>query len=441
MIERRAAGTGNRFLEWMKHRLARTFLMAGVCSSPPSANPLQYLGFLAFICFILLGLTGVLLQLYYVPEFAASYDSVATINSEVPYGFEIRNLHYWLANFMIALSIGHFFYLYFTRKYRLKNEILWATGIVLGLIPVLAAYTGYVLIMNNRAMLAVDIGSGILRTVNASLSDLLTGFSLNDTIVRMYALHVVIIPALMIILFLVHFPRKLTVNVPAILAMVGAVLVIGGLAPTNLGLKFLRSSPGIVTPEWYLAGVYALLRTGVQVFIASVLLPFMFFLTFLLIGFYDRGRLLGVKGRAAHAAIGLTAMVHIALVTIWGFRAGDLVHPIASVEDLHIDPLLFFGSLTLAAILIIGATRLLMRHKRPDIVDESQRELERKISTRLALFLMCAVIFFQVALFWNVFYLQSLGLRGLSMTESGLSILGFSAAAYVCIAADSSSKI
>jgi ubiquinol-cytochrome c reductase cytochrome b subunit len=441
MGEGDTATIGERVLEWMKQRLARTFLMAGIFSSPTSANPLSYFGFLAFICFILLGLTGVLLQLYYVPQFAASYDSVARINSEIPYGFEIRNLHYWLANFMIVLSIGHFFYLYFTRKYRLKNEILWVTGIVSGLLPVLAAYTGYVLIMNNRAMLAVDIGSGILGTMNASLSDLLTGFSLTDTIVRMYALHVAIIPVIMIILFGVHFPRKLIVDAPAILATVGAVFVVGGLAPADLGSKFVQSSPEIATPEWYLTGLYALLRTGVQVFTASVLLPLMFILTFVLIGFYDRVQSPGIKERVVHAAIGLTAIAHIALATLWGFRAGDLLHPIITVEDLQIDPLLFFGSLALVAVLIIGATRLLLGQKwQQASLTETQPKLEHGISACLALLLICLVMILQVALYLDAFYLQSLGLRGLPMTEIGLSILGFSAAAYVYHEADAFSK-
>ena len=441
MVESDAAATRNRVLEWMKQRLARTFLMAGIFSSPASANPLQYLGFLAFVCFILLGLTGVLLLLYYIPGFATSYDSVARINNEIPYGFELRDLHYWLANFMIVLSIGHFFYLYFTRRYRLKNEILWVTGIVSGLLPVLAAYTGYVLVMNNRSMLAIDIGSGILRTLHPSLADLLIGFSLTDTLVRMYALHVVIIPIIITILFLVHFPRKLVVDAPAILAIVGGVFVIGGLAPPDLGSKFVQSSPEIALPEWYLTGLYALLRTGVQVIIVGVLLPLAFILTFILIVFLDRRQNLGINGRTVHAALGISAMAHITLVTIWGFRAGDLLHPITSIADLHIDPLLFFGSLTLMTILIVGATRLLLRKKwQPEIFTASHQKLELRISARLALLLMCLVMIFQVALYLNVIYLQAFSVRGLSMTESGLSILGFSVAAYVYLAAGSFSK-
>jgi len=179
----------------------------------------------------------------------------------------------------------------------------------------------------------------------------------------------------------------------------------------------------------------------VQVIIGGVLLPLALILTFILIVFLDRRQNLGVNGSTVHAAMGLTAMVNIALATIWGFRAGDLIHPIASVEDLHIDPFLFFGSLVLAAILIIGATHLCLRQKwKPEIFAERQRKLEHRISARLALLLMCLVMIFQVALFLNAFYLQSFGLRGLPMTESGLSILGVSAAAYVYLAADSFSK-
>jgi ubiquinol-cytochrome c reductase cytochrome b subunit len=424
--------------------LAKTYLLAGYFSFPTSANPLSYLGFLAFICFILLGFTGLLLQLYYVPEPGASYDSVMKINNAIPYGFELRNLHYWLANFFIVLAVAHLFYLYFLRKYRLKNEVLWVTGILVGVLTILAAYTGYVLIMNQRAMMALEIGSGILRGVHPTLSSLLTGVSLADTLLRMYTLHVVVIPAIMVALFIVHFPRKLTVDVPVISAMVGAAFVVGGLIPVDLGSRFVQSyayyRAQFIVPEWYLTAMYAILRTGVQVFIATVLLPFTFIFTFILIPFFDRGARLGAKGRVLQIAIGLIAIAHISLTTIWGFRGRNFFDPIKWAADLPIDPEFFYSFLLSTAILILcatafafGAARMLSGQKwcLKAFSLTRMRKVGHRVSESISLPLMFLVLLLQFDLYVDLPPLKSLSFSGLAMTESGLSILGFAAVTYL----------
>jgi ubiquinol-cytochrome c reductase cytochrome b subunit len=419
--------------------------MAGAWSFSRSINPLATLGLLDFICFILLGITGVLLQVYYLPDFTASYSSVVNINDKIPFGFEIRNLHYWLANFMIVLAVAHFFYLYFKRSYRLKNEVLWTTGILTGLLTIFAAYTGYVLIMNKRAMFAVDIGVGILGAIHPSLSDLLTGSSLVDTVVRIYSLHVVIIPSMMVVLFLLHFPRRLVVNAPAALAMIGAVFLAGGMAPAALGSKFVQTSvcwgncSQITIPEWYLTGLYAILRTGVPVLVASVVLPMLFVFTFVLIPFYDRAVFLGLKGHIIHAAVGLIAIANLTLVTIWGFRGGDLLHPITSAADLSISPALFYSSLaSMAIVIVVGtgsvfAAAHLLSHSRwsAKISLGRIRETRHSVSSWVLLPSMCVVFALQLALYAHVFFLRSFTLTGVPMVESGLSILCFAAVTYL----------
>jgi ubiquinol-cytochrome c reductase cytochrome b subunit len=425
--------TSKGIVQWIRTRLARTYV-APTFFSFEAANPLSYLGMLAFICFILLGITGIMLMIYYVPESTASYNSVAKISYLIPYGFEVRQLHYWLANFMIVLSIVHLFYLYFKRKYKLYDEILWLTGIIVGLFTVFETYTGYVLIMNMRAMLALDIGTGILRNIATVLAVLFQGFSYTDTVMRMYALHIVLLPAFIVILFILHFPRKLSVDAPVILAMIGAAFVVGGLAPAELGLKFIPGQPSmIIVPEWYLTGIYALLRTGVQVFAATVLLPFIFVFIFILIPFHDMQGGLGATGRALHATIGIAAMLHILLVTFWGYRAGDLVDAITSEKDLPIDPLAFYGLLIVTTVMIFVIARLIMNRKvlRRTRFTRPHLKIDHKLSLPVSTVLLVMVLFFQLSLFVDPFYLQLPGSKGTPMIEGGLSILDFAAATYI----------
>jgi ubiquinol-cytochrome c reductase cytochrome b subunit len=396
-------------------------------------TPLSYLGILAFLCFILLGVTGILLQVYYLPDPAGSYNSMERITNQIPYGFELRNLHYWLSNVMVALATGHFFYLYFTRKYLANNEILWVTGIVAGLLTIAEAFTGYSLIMNTRSVEAMNIAIGILTNAQPTLAKLLQGVSLADTIMRMYTLHIVLLPAVLVILFLAHFPRRLVLDVPVVLAMVGGVWITAGLLPADLGSSFSTAqSAGIITPEWYLTGIYALLRTGIDVIIAAVVLPTTFILVFTLAPFIDNARSIGTKQHAVQAALGLTAQAQIPLLTIWGFRAGDLLHPIKTVMDVPIDPTLLYGVLILTSALIFAAT-LLLRQKlwskgAPTVTTNNK---ERTMPYRSTALLISMILILQVALFTNVFNLLPFTMKGLPMIESGLSIVGFAAAIHL----------
>ena len=62
---------------------------------------------------------------------------------------------------MVFLALAHMYYQFFSGRYRIRNEVLWVTGILLGSITVLEAFTGYNLIMNERAVLAINIGASL----------------------------------------------------------------------------------------------------------------------------------------------------------------------------------------------------------------------------------------------------------------------------------------
>jgi ubiquinol-cytochrome c reductase cytochrome b subunit len=394
-------------------------------------NPLSYLGILGFICFILLGVTGMLLQVYYVPTPAGSFASVVRISNDIPYGFELRNLHYWLSNVMMVLALAHFFYLYFTRKYLPNNEILWISGIFAGVLTLAETFTGYSLVMNARSVFATEIGIGILRNAQPSLAGLLQGVSTADTILRMYVLHILMVPAVLGVLFFAHFPRRLTVDIPVALTMIGLVIVIGGLLPVELGSSVSLGS-GIMIPEWYLTGVYALLRTGLDVLLAAVILPLTFVLAFVLVPFVDKKRYVGGKQRALQAATGITALTHTVLITFWGFRAANPLQPIESAMDLPINPNVFYGILGLMAAMIFCAALLLSRKMRPKIAWTAiPQKNVRVLSGRVAALIVSVILLFQIALLMQVLYVQPSAPKEIPMIEGGLSVLGFAAVSFV----------
>ena len=90
-------------------------------------------------------------MLFYEPELDRAWNSVQTINNAIPYGFHMRNIHYHASNAMVMLALLHMYYQYFSGRYKIRNEILWVTGILIGVLTILEAFTGYDIIFSERA--------------------------------------------------------------------------------------------------------------------------------------------------------------------------------------------------------------------------------------------------------------------------------------------------
>jgi ubiquinol-cytochrome c reductase cytochrome b subunit len=339
----------NRLSMWLEDRLNRTILPSYNLLFPRNrTNPMTYLGLMTFSCFVVLGVSGVALMFYYSPDFTNSYESVSQISTQVPFGFEVRNMHYYASDFMIVLALAHFFYLYFAGRYRFHSEVLWLTGLTFGALTVLDAYTGYVLIMNERAMFAANIGSGFLNSISPSLRILLAGNSYSDLVLRVYTLHIMVMPLIMGLLILVHFPRTMTVDLPVMFWITGAIAVAGGLLPVPLGTKFVPSATSPVTvPEWYLSGLYSFLRTGMPVFVAGVFLPFLLVFLFALVPFYDTAKTKRPLLRKLIVAFGVVVVVQLVLVTIWGLSSADLTSVLEAEAQVPISPAIFWPAFLL----------------------------------------------------------------------------------------------
>jgi ubiquinol-cytochrome c reductase cytochrome b subunit len=351
-------------IDWLNQRLERTIFMGLKFTLPKKfVSPLGFLGFLTFTTFALLGISGALLMLYYSPTVifntatgavTSPFDSVQNINNVVPFGSALRNIHYHASNAMVLLAVAHMFYQYFSGRYKLRYEVLWVTGIIIGILTIIEAYTGYDLLLNVRGMLAINIGRALARStpfMGPMAFRLMAGTGLADLILRFYAVHVFIFPMLMILIMMVHFPRYMVLDIPVVSMVAGAIMVIGGLFPVELGAKFIPTAEaGITMPEWYLTGMYAIIRTGIDRFTAGVVIPMIFVIVFLVVPFIDTSRKLFVRDRPFYTAMGVAGLAQLALTTVWGFRANNIFLPLDSIPQLEIDPLVFFGS-----VIFIGA--------------------------------------------------------------------------------------
>src|SRR5574341_193018 len=353
------------FLYWVWDGIDRTVFIGTKFSFPARfVSPFGFLGMLTFITFVILGVSGALLMFYYEPIITRAWDSVQFINDDVPFGFHIRNIHYHGSNAMVLLAILHMYYQYFSGRYKIRNEVLWVTGVILGTVTILEAFTGYDIIFSERAELAISIAASLTNSmpiVGPTIRDTMFVNGFHDFVLRFYAQHVFILPLVMLGLMAVHMPRFLVFDVLMVMAICGAVLITGGVFPIDLGFKFEPTvPPGITVPEWYLTGLYAFLRTQYDKFVTGVLWPGLFILALLIVPFIDRYKKFSWKDRPMITAFGITSLAQIIVTTYWGFYI-DPDRTKSLLERLVIDPIFLYLVMIFLVPLSFGFTYMMIK--------------------------------------------------------------------------------
>jgi ubiquinol-cytochrome c reductase cytochrome b subunit len=421
-----------KLILWIIDRLERTMFLGIKLTLPKKfLSPLGFLGMLTFIVFIILGITGAVLMLYYEPTAVNAYETVKIIDEKVPYGFLIRNIHYHGSNAMVFLAVAHLYYQYFSGRYKIRNEIIWVTGLILGVITVLEAFSGYDLLFNDRAELAVSIGVSLTNAspvIGAQLQQFIWGSGFAEFLTRLYALHVFVVPLMMTVLMLFHFPRFLVLDVPIATAVVGIVLLTGGLLPIELGVKFDPNfPPGITVPEWYLTGLYAFIRTGYDKFFTGGVLPLLLILMFLAVPFIDRNRKFSWKDRPFFTALGLASIAQVLITTVWGFYVDpDTNKP--TVLRLFIDPIPFYSLLILSGIVMYALIYGYMRVKIAMSVGKKRTITRPKPITLSARWTTAAVvllIIFEIYLNMLAYMSYNANLKNLALFEIGAAMMVF----------------
>lgn len=158
-----------------------------------------YLGGLSTIAFGVLVVTGVLLMFYYHPSVPRAYEDMKDLEFVVSAGIFLRNLHRWAAHAMVALVFLHMIRVFFAGAYRPPREFNWVVGICLLVVTILLSYTGYLLPWDQLAYWAVTVGTNMARAVpvlGQEISFLMLGGNQVDenTLVRFYVLHCVVLP-------------------------------------------------------------------------------------------------------------------------------------------------------------------------------------------------------------------------------------------------------
>jgi ubiquinol-cytochrome c reductase cytochrome b subunit len=179
-------------------------------------------GQIAFHSFIIVVLSGVFLMFFYEPsaapvtydgsyaplrgvEMSRAMDSTMDLSFEVRGGLLMRQVHHWSALLLIASIMLHLLRLFFTGGFRRPRESTWLVVFLLLILAMGTAFTGHSLPDDMRSGTSLAVLDGVLKAmpfVGVSLSSLVFGGPFpGDVFALFYPLHVVILPAAMVVLF------------------------------------------------------------------------------------------------------------------------------------------------------------------------------------------------------------------------------------------------
>ena len=175
----------------------------------------RYSWYLGVISTVLLGslvASGVYLMFFYVPSPANAYTNIQTIQTEVPFGQYVRNVHRWSAHLMVLAVFLHMSRVFYHGAYKPPREFNWVIGVILLTLTLLLSFTGYLLPWDQLALWAVAVGTNMMGYTPVFGQEvrfvLLGGAEIgSETLLRWYVLHVLFFPFIIVIFMAIHFWR------------------------------------------------------------------------------------------------------------------------------------------------------------------------------------------------------------------------------------------
>jgi len=152
------------------------------------------LGGMSLLLFLVLVVTGVPLMFAYVPTAVSAGESIRAITYVAPYGWLLRNLHYWAATLLVVTASLHLLRIVLSGAYKPPRRFNWLLGLLALLLSMLLSFSGYVLRWDVDTYGALTVGTNIVRQtplIGPWLYQLLLGGPLisDATVVRFYTWH------------------------------------------------------------------------------------------------------------------------------------------------------------------------------------------------------------------------------------------------------------
>ncbi|MBC1241485.1 cytochrome b N-terminal domain-containing protein [Nostoc sp. 2RC] len=153
--------------------------------------------------------SGVLLSFYYQPTAGGAYNSLKTINTQVPYGWLFWRSHELAGNGLIAIALIQIVVMFLSRQFNKSWLTAWISGILFTLSAIGLNWTAMILDWTQEGYWRFSIE---LRTIEAipliggQLRDILIGGGAISTVTveHLYTIHTYLIATTTLILAILH---------------------------------------------------------------------------------------------------------------------------------------------------------------------------------------------------------------------------------------------
>jgi ubiquinol-cytochrome c reductase cytochrome b subunit len=254
--------------------------------------------------FLVQVVTGIALMTSYAPSEKTAWASVHYITFVQSGGWLVRGLHHFGAQAMVVVLAAHLAQVALFGAYKKPREVTWWLGLALFAMTLGFALTGYLLPWDQKGYWATRVATNIAGTVpvvgDATQKMMQGGAEYGSlTLTRFYALHVAVLPALLVLVVAAHvalfrkhgvtpsaradlkrvdafFPKQLLKDVVAVLGVVAVVFVMAWRehgAPLDAPADPASDYPA--RPEWYFLALFQLLKYfhGPLEIVGTVVLP------------------------------------------------------------------------------------------------------------------------------------------------------------------------
>ncbi|MCX4909491.1 cytochrome bc complex cytochrome b subunit [Streptomyces sp. NBC_00878] len=219
-------GKGEKVADWADGRLGVYSLAKTQMRKVFPDHWSFMLGEVCLYSFLILILTGVYLTLFFEPSAAEvvyngsyeplngiimtrAYESTVDISFDVRGGLLIRQIHHWAAVVFVAGMLVHMMRVFFTGAFRKPRELNWLFGWTLLFLGIITGLTGYSLPDDLLSGTGLRFAQGAILSVpivGTYLAFFLFGgeFPGHDIISRLYPIHVLLLPGIMLGLVVAH---------------------------------------------------------------------------------------------------------------------------------------------------------------------------------------------------------------------------------------------
>jgi ubiquinol-cytochrome c reductase cytochrome b subunit len=307
-------------LDWLDARTGLRAARAHLLDEPlPSGTGWWFVtGSIVLFLLALQFATGVVLTMFYVPSPDFAHDSVRFITQGVTFGRTVRGLHFFGASFVVVAAVLHMLRVVVFGAYKKPREVTWITGVVLLLLILGFALTGYLLPWDQKAYWATTVTINIARSgpFGEYVAGLLRGGEALGalTLLRWYSAHVFLLPTALIGFTVAHlylmrrhgisgpivaadgparpfYPYHALKDTIAIAAVFAALLTLAVVIPAPLDAVADPTDASYVPrPEWYFLSLFQLLKyfPGPLEPVATMVIPALVVAALLALPFLDR---------------------------------------------------------------------------------------------------------------------------------------------------------